>query len=519
MEQDAHLLLELWREVSRHLEIGESIERIAALLATRLPVELVLVRQLDTVAQHLDTIAVGQCRPGPLPRSNRNALAPVAFQQLLDWTRRGQTSRLDPASDAPILRGLLPHDLEGRFLASPLDGDHGNPGVLIVATSDPAGFQPAHQDLLHSLREPFITALANTRRLGELRSLREAVEADNRALLSKLGRHDISDTIIGAQTGLRSVMEYVDKVARSDAPVLILGETGSGKEVVARAIHSRSRRVRGPFLRVNCGAIPPELIDSELFGHEKGSFTGALRERRGWFERASGGTLFLDECGELAPAVQVRLLLVLQDGIIERVGGERPVHVDVRIVAATHRDLESMVATGQFRQDLWYRIAVFPIRLPPLRERVADIPAMASHFAARACARLGMPPLEPSSHDVQRLCDYPWPGNVRELAAVIERAAILGNGECLDVADALGSPTSSARLATVGTPHIAPAIETANAPLESTMARHIEAALAQTRGRVDGPFGAAALLQIHPQTLRSRMRKLKIDWRQFRNRS
>ena len=183
-------------------------------------------------------------------------------------------------------------------------------------------------------------------------------------------------------------MERVDLVAQSDVPVLILGETGSGKEVVARAIHKGSRRQPGPFLRVNCGAIPPELIDSELFGHERGSFTGAVATRKGWFERADGGTLFLDEVGELPPAAQVRLLRILQDGSFERVGGQRPLHVDVRIVAATHRDLHAMVADGRFREDLWYRIAVFLVRIPPLRERIEDIPALAAAFrpASRSAA-------------------------------------------------------------------------------------------------------------------------------------
>ena len=185
-------------------------------------------------------------------------------------------------------------------------------------------------------------------------------------------------------------MEQVQLVAPSDTPVLILGETGSGKEVVARAIHSRSRRASGPFLRINCGAISPDLVDSELFGHERGSFTGAVAERKGWFERADCGTLFLDECGELPLPAQVRLLRVLQDGTFQRVGGERPMHVDVRVVAATHRDLPAMVASGQFREDLWYRIAVFPVRLPPLRERLTDIPALATHFALRAAKRLGL---------------------------------------------------------------------------------------------------------------------------------
>ena len=221
-------------------------------------------------------------------------------------------------------------------------------------------------------------------------------------------------------------------------PVLILGETGTGKEVVARAVHSRSGRAAGPFLRVNCGAIPPELVDSELFGHERGSFTGATARRQGWFERADGGTLFLDEIGELTAAVQVRLLRILQDGSFERVGGQQPLHADVRLIAATHQDLQAMVAAGRFRADLWYRIHVFPIRLPPLRERPEDIPDLARHFALRAAQRLGLMPQAPEPPDIALLLAYPWPGNVRELAAVMERAAILGDGRRLAVAEALG---------------------------------------------------------------------------------
>jgi transcriptional regulator with GAF, ATPase, and Fis domain len=346
--------------------------------------------------------------------------------------------------------------------------------------------------------------------------LREAVEAENRSLLSRLQRHDISESIIGAETGLREVMEHIELVAPSDAPVLILGETGSGKEVVARAIHARSHRASGPFLRINCGALPPDLIDSELFGHERGSFTGAVGERKGWFERADGGTLFLDECGELPLAVQVRLLRILQDGHFERVGGEKSRHVDVRIVAATHRDLETMVADGRFRQDLWYRLAVFPVHLPPLRERLSDIPPLATHFALRAAKRLGLAPVVPSAHDIALLLDYPWPGNIRELASVIERAAILGVGRRLEVARALGSPTRP------GTPAVAarrdePIPKAGEFPtLERAMARHIEDALTRTSGRIEGTAGAAALLDINPHTLRSRMRKLKIDWGRYR---
>lgn len=527
MERYATLLLDVWREACRHIEIGESVDRLAPILARRLPADLVLIRQLDPQSRWVDTMAVGLCRPGPVPKRNRSEVSVDDLERLVGWFRRREVIHLTDGRRASAPPGLLPADLVGDVLAGPLVISDGATGMLLLATRPPREFRGDHAELVSSLLEPFSAALENDHRLRELRSLREAVEAENRSLLTKLGRHDISDSVIGAETGLKQVMEQVELVARSDAPVLVLGETGSGKEVVAREIHNRSRRARGPILRVNCGAIPPELIDSELFGHEKGSFTGAVGERRGWFERADGGTLFLDECGELPLAAQVRLLRVLQDGMIERVGGERPAHVDVRIVAATHRDLEAMVADGRFRQDLWYRIAVFPIRLPPLRERLADIPSLATHFALRAAKRLGMPPLAPTAGDIGLLVSYPWPGNVRELAAVIERAAILGNGERLDVAGALGAPSRTNAAPRFGSPVSSqvsgpdpdPASNASDhglSSLDTAMVRHIEDALTRTRGRIEGPYGAAVLLGINPHTLRARMRKLSIDWRRFR---
>ncbi len=306
-------------------------------------------------------------------------------------------------------------------------------------------------------------------------------------------------------------MERVALVAQSDVPVLILGETGTGKEVVSRAIHSRSIRGSGPFIRVNCGAIPPELIDSQLFGHEKGSFTGAAETRKGWFERADGGTLFLDEIGELPLAAQVRLLRVLQDGLVERVGGEHPLRVDVRIVAATHRELAEMVKRGSFREDLWYRVNVFPILLPRLRERLEDIPALARHFAHRAANHFGLPYVEPSGEDLQALQLYAWPGNIRELGAVIDRAAILGNGKSLQVAQALGinrppldSPRAwsgvSAAVEVCDGGGAQPALS-AFPTLDAAMKEHIERALRATRGRIEGRGGAAQLLAINPHTL------------------
>ncbi|MGN6110115.1 MAG: sigma-54 interaction domain-containing protein [Kofleriaceae bacterium] len=315
--------------------------------------------------------------------------------------------------------------------------------------------------------------------------------------------------IVGADAGLRGVMRQVSQVAPTGAPVLILGETGAGKEVVARAIHERSAHRDGPLLRVNCGAIPSELVDSELFGHERGSFTGAAMQRSGWFERADGGTLFLDEIGELPLAAQVRLLRVVQDGVFERVGGARPLEVDVRLVAATHRDLGAMVRAGQFREDLWYRIHVFAIRLPPLRERLDDLAQLAAHFAGLAARRLGVAELPLTEPDLALLRGYRWPGNVRELAAVIERAAILGEGKRLDIERALGVRLDGP----------APSEPSSGAfpTLDEAMRAHIERALLRCQGRIEGANGAARLLDLHPNTLRSKMTKLGVQWAQFRS--
>ena len=322
------------------------------------------------------------------------------------------------------------------------------------------------------------------------------------------------ERLIGGDTGLAAVMARARMVSRSGAPVLLFGETGTGKEIIARAIHEHSPFRTGPFRRVNCGAIAPELIDSELFGHEMGAFTGAIARRKGWFEQADGGTLFLDEVGELPPAAQVRLLRVVQEGEVVRVGGERPVRVHVRIVAATHRDLPALVESQAFREDLYYRLAVFPIVIPPLRDRPADIRAFAEYFAELAANRFGLRPVPVSDDDVRVLADYRWPGNVREMAAVMDRAVLIGQGRTLDVAAALGPSSRAPGAAAVSAASGARAsgIE----PLDVVVRRHIEATLHETRGRVEGPHGAARLLRINPHTLRARMRKLNVDPRRFR---
>ncbi|MBN1481243.1 sigma-54-dependent Fis family transcriptional regulator [candidate division KSB1 bacterium] len=370
--------------------------------------------------------------------------------------------------------------------------------------------------MLNAILEPFSIALENHLRVRELEHLREAAEADTLYLLRRLRRNKISDRIVGEDTGLKLVMQRVKLVAASTVPVLLLGETGTGKEVISREIHRLSSRSEGPFIRVNCGAIPPELIDSQLFGHEKGAFTGATNAHKGWFERADGGTLFLDEIGELPLAGQVRLLRILQDGWLERVGGKHSIHVDVRIVVATHQNLANMVNQGTFREDLWYRIAVFPILLPSLAERPEDIGELAVFFAEKAAARFMLPLQLPTDEDIQLLRAYPWPGNIRELGSVIDRAALLGNGKGLEVTTALGWKVQKADKTELSLPAPAPQHSSIFPSLNQVMKAHIERALVLARGQVEGQAGAAVLLKIHPNTLRARMRKLGIKVKLFR---
>lgn len=520
MEKFRTVLLKVWQEACRHIEISQSTETISAILCRHIPIDRILVRRIDRQHSCLETVAVGLAVAEDRQPDARTECSPAEMKKLLAWCRRGQVAQRGRGAS---LRGelaiIVPAGIEGDVLAGPL-GNQGDPsGVFVLIGPPQRTFNARHLALMQVLLDPFSVALDNDRRLREVAALREAAEADKRSLLTRLGRKKLEDTIVGADSGLHAVMERVELVARSDAPVLIFGETGTGKELLARAIHTRSPRCTGPVIRVNCGAIPPELIDSELFGHQKGAFTGAVETRSGWFERADEGTLFLDEIGELPPAAQVRLLRVLQDGWMERVGGQQPIHVDVRIVAATHRDLAAVVAEGKFREDLWYRISVFPIILPPLRERRRDIPELATHFARRAATRFGLPLAMPSPEDIGLLTAYAWPGNVRELGAVIDRAAILGNGKRLEVVKALGVTTSPAAspLESDEPKSLQPRSSREVASLNAVIRQHIEAVLAVTKGRIEGPHGAAVLLEINPYTLRARMRKLGIDWSRFRD--
>jgi len=319
------------------------------------------------------------------------------------------------------------------------------------------------------------------------------------------------DEIIGQSRVLREALDKVRLVASTDSSVLILGETGTGKELIARAVHSYSKRKDRPLIKVNCAALPSGLIESELFGHEKGAFTGATEKRIGRFELADGGTLFLDEIGEIPPEVQVKLLRVLQEREFERVGGNKTIRVDVRLIAATNRDLSKFVAEGKFRQDLYYRLNVFPVSLPPLRERPEDIPLLVHYFVTRYAAKIGRPITRIPKEVMQRFAAYAWPGNVRELENVIERAVILSPGPDLVLDPELlttalvGTPTHA-----VATQSDASSSPTDSLTLEQAERNYIVSVLKQTQWRIDGAQGAARILNVHPNTLRSRMKKLDI---------
>src|SRR5882724_10302777 len=358
-----------------------------------------------------------------------------------------------------------------------------------------------------------VTAARESRRAlesayADIQALKDRLQSENIVLREEIDKTSMFEEIVGASPPLRAVLSHVSKVAPTDSTVLITGETGTGKELIARAIHKRSPRAARAFIAVNCAAIPSSLIASELFGHEKGAFTGALQRRQGRFELADGGTLFLDEVGELPAETQIMLLRVLQEHEFERVGGSRPIRVNVRVIAATNRDLQTAVADGTFRADLFYRLNVFPLEVPALRERRADIPVLVEYFIHRFAQRVGKRIRGLSKETSTLLQSYDWPGNIRELQNVIERAVIIADSDTLAVDERW----------LAGGPPKPPAVASAPA---STLATHekdvIEAALRESKGRVSGPFGAAARLGVPSSTLESKIRALQIDKGRFKS--
>ncbi len=400
-----------------------------------------------------------------------------------------------PIKDRSLM--ILPLKLDGQRF-----------GALTMYTDGRDQYKPHHADLLAMLNEPLAIAMANALKHREVIRYKEILEDDNQYLHHELFKIS-GDEIIGAETGLKSVMEMVRQVSHLNSPVLLMGETGVGKEVIANAIHFSSPRKDGSFIKVNCGAIPENLIDSELFGHEKGAFTGAVEQKRGRFERAHNGTIFLDEIGDLPLHAQVRLLRVLQTGELERVGGTVPIKVDIRIISATHRNLEEMVRKKEFREDLWYRLNVFPVMIPPLRQRKEDIIALTNYFLEKKSAEMKirtMPSISPDQ--LIRLRSYDFPGNVRELENIVERALIQSQGKgSIRLLNYKNTDFS----ANTDTSYLYPTDNTDVPTLDEINRIYINHILQMAKGKIEGKNGASQYLDLNPNTLRSRIKKLGIN--------
>jgi transcriptional regulator with GAF, ATPase, and Fis domain len=359
---------------------------------------------------------------------------------------------------------------------------------------------------LRMIADHLAAAIANARARDEIESLKKRLEQENEYLREEVQQSATFGDLIGQAPALQAITRQIELVAPTNSAVLILGESGTGKEVVAREIHRHSHRADRPLIKVNCAAVPRELYESEFFGHVKGAFTGALRDRAGRFELADGGTLFLDEIGEIPLDLQAKLLRVLQEGEIERIGEERTRRIDVRVIVATNRNLRAEAEAGRFRQDLYYRLSVFPMELPPLRKRIEDIPLLAEHFLSRLSRQLGRPRLRLTLANVQELQGYDWPGNVRELQHALERACIVSADGRLRfdfpevTSKQRAKPLESNSIETILTDTEVRAFE----------ANNIKAALAECNGKVYGSNGAAALLGMKPTTLNSRIKALGI---------
>ena len=493
------------------------------LLCSSLDVEIALWRCFRFIRQHLPADAmylniyepsisgiryIAMADPNGGRKIEKSIRLPIDLVQAIESGQRLKDYLIiNTPEDDPL--GLIitsEFDLSNHsFIALRLFIEGQRLGVIDLFAKGINRFTEEHARLLSQLREPFAIAMANALKHQELIDIKEKLLSDNRYLHSELRSHS-GDKVVGAETGLKEVMDKVGQIAQLKNTILLLGETGTGKEVIANAIHQGSPRSKEPFIKVNCGAIPENLIDSELFGHEKGAFTGAVQQKRGRFERAHKGTIFLDEIGELPPWAQIRLLRVLQTQEIERVGGSPPIKLDIRVIAATHRDLQQMVRDGLFREDLWFRINMFPISIPPLRARVADIPLLTSYFLEKKSKELGIyPQPQIAEEELKSIIQQKWPGNVRELENAVERSLILHRQGPLyfqRVQESLPAGSNDASLK----------IESPPKTLDDVARRHIIHTLETAGGKINGKDGAAALLGLHPNTLRNRMIKLGIEF-------
>ncbi|WP_235501653.1 sigma 54-interacting transcriptional regulator [Trabulsiella odontotermitis] len=442
----------------------------------------------------------------------------LAESDIQNRIRHPQAVALTAETREPLLHDLYSAGMQVALLL-PLTFNSHSPGILILAHTDISAFTPAVCSLLGQIASRISIGVDNSNAWDEITRLKDALKQENTWLNEQIQNAESLNDIIFQSTAMKNLLRQVEIVATSDSTVLLLGETGTGKELIARAIHKLSPRSAGPLVKINCAAIPASLLESDLFGHEKGAFTGATSTHIGRFEMAKGGTLFLDEIGDMPLELQPKLLRVLQEREIERVGGHQVIPVNVRVVAATNRNLKQMVEEKTFRSDLFYRLNVFPVEVPPLRDRPEDIPPLVTSFTRKLAARMNKTIDTVPAAGIQALCRYPWPGNARELQNVIERAVILTEGSTLNLQlNELKIPAAAGPIAPQlpTTTRKLPAMFNPQTPENDDDERaRIVQALRETNGIVAGPRGAASKLGLKRTTLLSRMQRLGINTREL----
>src|SRR5437870_5497595 len=524
VHSSAQLILDVAKASSSHLELAEVLESLIVALKPTIRFDAidVFVIEGDYVRLHsLHVERVGR-RPGESVESVVARAAssvnlpvkPVLKQRLSEHHVSEVASSRKPyvCTDLefqkrfPEDERLLQYGVRS-YVSLPLLKRGELLGAVDFISFEKRSFDRGEVQLLQDVSEIVSIAVSNALAFEEIKALKEQLQAENRLLQDEIVQRSIFEEIVGSSQSLRNVLAAIDRVAPTDSTVLITGQTGTGKELIAHAIHRRSPRSGRALVKVNCAALPSELIASELFGHEKGAFTGALQQRIGRFEAANGGTIFLDEIGELTPEMQIALLRVLQEKEFERVGGNRTIQADVRVIAATNRDLQRHVAEGRFRSDLYYRLNVFPIHAPSLKERIDDIPILVDYFISRFATRMGKRIHQIDRRTLDAMQRYSWPGNIRELQNVIERGVILADGDVFRLEP--GTLPEESQSVLEKTAPESPATQ-------GQQREQIETVLRDTRGRISGPDGAAARLGVPASTLESRIKALKINKHLFR---
>jgi len=519
----AHLILDVAKAASSHLELSDVLESLIVALKPVIRFNAIAVSVIEGEYGRLHALhfeRVGR-NPGESVESliariaseSHSSPSPIK-QRLKDHHISVVASSLEPYICADLLsqkrfpldEKMLEYGIRS-YLSLPLMKNGALLGAVDFHSFEPHRFEPEEVQLLQGISEIVSIAVSNALAFEEIRALKEQLQAENRILQDEIVQRSIYEEIVGSSEALRSVLTAIDRVAPTDSTVLITGETGTGKELIAHAIHRRSPRSERALVKVNCAALPAELIASELFGHERGAFTGALQQRIGRFETAHGGTIFLDEIAELTPEMQIALLRVLQEREFERVGGNRTIHTDVRVITAANRDLRREVSEGRFRSDLYYRLNVFPIHSPSLKERREDIPILVDYFISRFATRMGKHIRQVDRRTLEAMQRYSWPGNIRELQNVIERGVILADSEVFRL-----EPGTLPDESLAGSEP--PMRESTNEGTDPQA--EIETVLKATRGRISGPNGAAARLGIPASTLESRIKALGINKHQFR---